>query len=1561
MHPEAKVLCGLERGDRKEEARVRTESQRILRRDGKGRREKIGLHRGRSRERDKKRRSKKERDRGPYGVGRQMAFARGDDDKSESDSGGRAECAADHLAQRLKALELQLVDNGWQRAQYLELIAPEGANLAEQDEQRMAAREQAMEAKMRQQVQQRTPWSPDNKGKGDPKGKGRGKKGGKRGEWTGGATEVENGSDSEQDVVSSALRSRIAVGRNAAISLAEWQRGCCEIFKEGKTFADLGYYILESLRWLDTPLGHFIRTFCNHAQPPPAAEATYDRKGDLLPIHPSVVVAGQHGVTPQNRDWVMAVLSLIDFNYCTGWTKPVCVPMDTRLSANQCGALQELARTIDDNIMEAVPLPTLAEAKDSLQSKKYDYSGNPVEYLQDLVAEKVFPTWPKQGEAGVRCITDFLTGEALEAMSDPKQWVLPLDLQPEASKKSIVRASDAEWFRICSEGYRRGMMVMVSDDDVPKDRSGHLVVNGAGAVKKEKVINGQVKQLQRFISVLVPTNNHMAELPGAQDSLPYVGMLTALHIGPNEELVIDSEDFASAFNLFSVPDCWCPFFAYSKKVDGAAFGRPDLGQVRPALRVVPMGWRSSVTLIQAAVRRIVFDLAGVPRATSVEKGAPLPAGKHFTVVYLDNFDEVRILKKFSEELHDEAAAPSDTHVKFNEVCDELGLPRNEAKQLVGALSGGIQGGEFDGVRGTIKIGKDKLRNFLAISLALLGQPLVTEFQLRHWIGKAAFIATFRRPLFSILQEVFELLEKCKGKAQALPPAVVDEVVCFMVLATQAQSELKAKLSPVISCTDASPSGGGSAIATKFKTKSLVVPEEVPEKDVCGCCGTGFRGLDPERRLYVCPRRCGERFCSALCVADHSHGACTRQDFYAPTFGERFSGPRYPLTKACGLAGIAIQRPMDKLVPEDEWNILTESGKRRLAEAETDPALKAEHWAPECRTFSRARGRWIQLPDGGWIQGPRQVRSDDQPWGFNDLTKGDAVAVRQGNQFMKRSIKGLTKRHNAGGIASLEHPYNSYVWDTEEIAEMRSSGDWFETSYSHCCFGGTRVKWTLLFHNSPFLHQALHKPDCPGHADLENYRVTWTADGQLSFDTALEAMARLGLGVRVPGSFHCGGGSNIFGNLICIEGMLQPSVKDKVQSLLIDNSMGDLAKWKAISQYLMDEKIVYRMKIKADQLLVHPQNRGGIGLQVFNMHSKGQRILQCGCDLSLLSGSTCIELHPDPTKREAQAKVTKSLHESHPEYVAPVTGHERYLSLSSTHVSQFFKAMMHGCKSPEEDLVDAKSGKMSLGLEAFATMPTFIQGALNATNICFEAVGEMELLSTIALRAKQMLLEGKDPDFSKIAQMSAAGSDCSYAGLDEIYQQFEADMAATPSMPVQQISAAPQASSASISLEQAKDPLYLASLKLDLNKGALLMDMYNDLDCDSSHIQVLGLSRLFAAQNLKKGALQLIPMTSGVSLLSHEQPVTDVPFLISNNIKLYIMTPKAYTNPTISGVLCPYMHYAMVEYEGIKVTCLVNCENIKKGEELFTKTKLNAFLSSLNDASQEPSRKRPKRT
>ena len=58
----------------------------------------------------------------------------------------------------------------------------------------------------------------------------------------------------------------------------------------------------------------------------------------------------------------------------------------------------------------------------------------------------------------------------------------------------------------------------------------------------------------------------------------------------------------------------------------------------------------------------------------------------------------------------------------------------------------------------------------------------------------------------------------------------------------------------------------------------------------------------------------------------------------------------------------------------------------------------------------------------------------------------------------------------------------------------------------------------------------------------------------------------------------------------------------------------------------------------------------------------------------------------------------------------------------------------------------------------------VQGALNATNICFEAVGEVELLSTVAARAQHLMDAGKMSDFAKLAELSAAGSVSAYANV-----------------------------------------------------------------------------------------------------------------------------------------------------------------------------------------------------
>lgn len=187
-------------------------------------------------------------------------------------------------------------------------------------------------------------------------------------------------------------------------------------------------------------------------------------------------------------------------------------------------------------------------------------------------------------------------------------------------------------------------------------------------------------------------------------------------------------------------------------------------------------------------------------------------------------------------------------------------------------------------------------------------------------------------------------------------AEIDEVLSFMVLAGHAQSELRVELSTTISCTDASPYGGGSAVAQRFKEKSLQVKEPMIGANACGQCG---KNLEREQgRPYVCPRKCGAKCCSAFCIAEHVENGCPRAEYFAPRFGERFSGPNYLLTKACGQQGIAVQGPMDKFVKGREWDFFTKEGKELLEERELDPSLKAAHWAPDCKTFSRARGRQL---------------------------------------------------------------------------------------------------------------------------------------------------------------------------------------------------------------------------------------------------------------------------------------------------------------------------------------------------------------------------------------------------------------------------------------------------------------------------------------------------------------------------------------------------------------------------------------------------------------------------
>ena len=286
--------------------------------------------------------------------------------------------------------------------------------------------------------------------------------------------------------------------------------------------------------------------------------------------------------------------------------------------------------------------------------------------------------------------------------------------------------------------------------------------------------------------------------------------------------MVDSEDFISCFNLFRLPPCWRKYMAFGKLVDAEVFGGKKGHQVYAAMNALPMGWISSVAVIQTIVRSLVFNEAEVPESSEIAKTKPLPKDSDLTVIYLDSFDQLRKLEASCEEAL--KGKLSKRHEKFLQVCKKRGLPLNEAKRLVASTKGALQGGELDGKKGLYGLAKSKMASILGLGAALLTMKEWSEFALRHFVGKVTFGVCFRRPLFAILDPLFDEIQDTVVKQKSKRPLeeAMDEVVLVMFLAPMMVSSLRAQIDPEVSVTDASPSGGGAAVATSFAREPCTV-------------------------------------------------------------------------------------------------------------------------------------------------------------------------------------------------------------------------------------------------------------------------------------------------------------------------------------------------------------------------------------------------------------------------------------------------------------------------------------------------------------------------------------------------------------------------------------------------------------------------------------------------------------------------------------------------------------------------------------------------------------------
>ena len=871
---------------------------------------------------------------------------------------------------------------------------------------------------------------------------------------------------------------------------ADFQQALLNALKQPMKMTDVAWEIHRLLPTLKTPLGKFRQRMEQHAVAQAGAEAPFD----LLPI--SVAALEIHPSIPEKaRDWVALMGLVLSFHYCSGFSDPkylrhpkTLTPIQERMAVQHlCPAAERLLENDPD-------LEDWKAVRAELDRKGHDYDGSTWVKMEDLNFDKVVSCWPGKEQAAVAPVTKFVTGKTLEDICNPMSSILPEEEWPAELPRSYVRATDDEWTKLVQEGFKRGLFHACPDDEVLRRSDGTAIVNGAGAVPKLK--NGEMKQ--RFISILCPLNAVSRKIEGAEGTLPYVGQISLLHIPEESEGVIDSEDMASAFNLFEMPVGWRGLFVYEKKVPAHVLGLQGDKPTFVALRTIPMGWLSAVGIVQEAVRYLAFDLAKLPPEGEVLKWKELPEGQRF-LLYLDSVDQLRVVNKTVAKLA--TGTPSAEHQRFTKACEEAGLPRNESKTLSGALAGTLQGGELRSREGVFSLQLDKMRLNIAMCLHLLGTVKWKRKDVAGVIGRVVFAAAFRRPILAVLEDVFGHLHGDQATRQPSSESY-DEVLSLVALLPLAFTNVRAPVSKRLYATDASPSGAGSCIAVQLKRDQLK-PETGDA--ICSGCRADLADMISEGTAIRCPRSCGKMVCCLECYGTHYH-SCPHKESPVPLFSERWSGPNCPLTKAVLKEGIDVVEPYD-VKRNHEMDFFAESGKRIWEDLDNE-SIAAEHHAPDCKTMSRARGRAFYI-DGQRYEGPPALRDERNVMGFPTLKGAQAVQVRQGNRMALRSVKRCQHLCDAGRKFTLEHPYRSFLWYMKPTISLAEHPDVRMAVFSNCCFGGRRRKWTALLTNCHELFQALHRPECP-HGDSEDYQPFFDDQGSVVYPTEQEAEYPSGL-------------------------------------------------------------------------------------------------------------------------------------------------------------------------------------------------------------------------------------------------------------------------------------------------------------------------------------------------------------------------------------------------------------------------------------------------------------------
>ena len=464
-------------------------------------------------------------------------------------------------------------------------------------------------------------------------------------------------------------------------------------------------------------------------------------------------------------------------------------------------------------------VPDVRGMENELKSKHVGYSGEEISKCHPLSLSQILPALPPISHGGSINALDWLGPRSREFLLHPEKCLLPEGTYPVPRLPGKIHIQPGERVKIAQELVSRRICRWIDLEEVHVV-GGKKLLNGMFGVAKSTTLEDQ-RSVLRVIMNLIPSNAVTHQLQGAVDKLPAITAWQSLVLDGEETLTMWQSDMSSAFYLFKIPEPWGKFLAFNIVVDGKSVGFEGCEKVALCSNVIPMGWASSVGLMQEMAEALVYS-GGLRPKHQVRKGSPLPSWMSHTLkmaededrmwwhVYLDNFCA-------GERLH-----PGNPRLQGQE-CHRLaelawtraGVLSSEKKKKVAVSMVEELGAEINGKDKTLGASCMRLLKTIHLTLLLLSKAYLKRKDLQILLGRWVFILQFRRPGMSALNDVWALIS---GKLKQKGVTVLDcrrELFLLMYLTPLLHANLGAQISPCITASDASNTGGACAIGKRL--------------------------------------------------------------------------------------------------------------------------------------------------------------------------------------------------------------------------------------------------------------------------------------------------------------------------------------------------------------------------------------------------------------------------------------------------------------------------------------------------------------------------------------------------------------------------------------------------------------------------------------------------------------------------------------------------------------------------------------------------------------------------